>query len=194
LKVIGGLPPGTPAAFEAAYGTSWLVELLEDSGFTPHLVHASRCKAIASARLKNDKADAAILARAMAMSIRSHALDVAGWRRPRRDKVAAAGRRPPAAVVCPEPVFDGRVGTGDALTGRKAHPSGRGRGANQHADALNAGNRWSACLDGVTRHSAWPMQRMGAHVRSQSSQKLAAETRNQPSDLRRDGRIEPATP
>src|SRR5690242_15380321 len=30
LKVIGGLPPGTPAAFEAAYGTSWPVELLED--------------------------------------------------------------------------------------------------------------------------------------------------------------------
>jgi transposase len=62
LKVIGGLPPGTPAAFEAAYGTSWLVGLLEDYGFTPHLVHPSRCKAIASARLKNDKVDAAILA------------------------------------------------------------------------------------------------------------------------------------
>src|SRR6516165_12126945 len=61
LKVIGGLPPGTPAAFEAAYGTSWLVALLEDYGFDPHLVHASRCKAIASARLKNDKVDAAIL-------------------------------------------------------------------------------------------------------------------------------------
>src|SRR6266545_398050 len=60
LKVIGGLPPGTPAAFEAAYGTSWLVELLEDYGFAPHLVHALRCKAIASARLKNDKVDAAI--------------------------------------------------------------------------------------------------------------------------------------
>src|SRR5438046_352050 len=59
LKVIGGLPPGTPAAFEAAFGTSWLVELLEDYGFTPHLVHPSRCKAIASARLKNDKAGAA---------------------------------------------------------------------------------------------------------------------------------------
>jgi hypothetical protein len=55
LKVIGGLPTGTPAAFEAAYGTSWLVELLEDYGFAPHLVHPSRCKAIASARLKNDK-------------------------------------------------------------------------------------------------------------------------------------------
>ena len=33
LKVIGGLPPGTPAAFEAARGTSWLMELLEDYGF-----------------------------------------------------------------------------------------------------------------------------------------------------------------
>src|SRR5690349_9505409 len=61
LKVIGGLPPGTPAAFEACYGTSWLVQLLEDYGFDPHLVHPSRCKAIASARLKNDKVDAAIL-------------------------------------------------------------------------------------------------------------------------------------
>ena len=61
LKVIGGLPPGTPAASGAAYGTSWLVELLEDYGFAPHLVHPSRCKVIASARLKNDKAGAAIL-------------------------------------------------------------------------------------------------------------------------------------
>ena len=55
LKVIGGLPPGTPAALEAGYGTSWLVGLLEDYGFAPHLVHPSRCKAIASARMKNDK-------------------------------------------------------------------------------------------------------------------------------------------
>jgi transposase len=62
LKVIGGLPPGTPAAFEAAFGTGWLVELLEGYGFDPHLVHPSRCKAIASARLKNDKVDAEILA------------------------------------------------------------------------------------------------------------------------------------
>ncbi len=62
LSVIGGLPLGTPAAFEAAFGTGWLVELLEDYGFAPHLVHSLRCKAIASARLKNDKVDAAILA------------------------------------------------------------------------------------------------------------------------------------
>src|SRR5437660_4440147 len=62
LRLIGGLPAGTPVAFEAAYGWGWLVELLEDYGFDPHLVHPSRCKAIASARLKNDKVDAAILA------------------------------------------------------------------------------------------------------------------------------------
>ena len=62
LSVIGALPPGTPAAFEAAYGWGWLVELLEDYGFEPHLVHPLQCKAIASARLKNDKVDAAILA------------------------------------------------------------------------------------------------------------------------------------
>ena len=62
LEVTGGLPPGTPAAFEAAFGTGWLVELLEGYGFDPHLVHPLRCKAIASARLKNDKIDAEILA------------------------------------------------------------------------------------------------------------------------------------
>src|SRR6266536_2788566 len=62
LSVIGELPAGTPAAYEAAFGWGWLVQLLEDYGFEPHLVHPLRCKAIASARLKNDKVDAAILA------------------------------------------------------------------------------------------------------------------------------------
>src|SRR6201986_2083004 len=62
LSVIGGLPSGTPAAFEAAFGWGWLVELLEDYGFDPHLVHPLQCKAIATARLKNDKVDAATLA------------------------------------------------------------------------------------------------------------------------------------
>jgi transposase len=62
LSVIGSLPAGTPVAFEAAYGWGWLVELLDDYGFAPHLVHPLRCTAIASARLKNDKVDAAILA------------------------------------------------------------------------------------------------------------------------------------
>lgn len=62
LSVIGGLPSGTPAAYEAAFGWGWLLELLEDYGFEPHMVHPLQCKAIASARLKNDKVDAATLA------------------------------------------------------------------------------------------------------------------------------------
>jgi transposase len=62
LGLLGGLPAGTPVAFEAAFGWGWLAALLEDYGFEAHLVHPLRCKAIASARLKNDKVDAAILA------------------------------------------------------------------------------------------------------------------------------------
>lgn len=62
LGVIGDLPTGTPVAFEAAFGWGWLVELLQEHGFEPHLVHPLQCKAIASARLKNDKVDAATLA------------------------------------------------------------------------------------------------------------------------------------
>ena len=54
LRLIGELPSGTPVAFEAAFGWSWLAELLEDYGFEAHMVHPLRCKAIASARLKND--------------------------------------------------------------------------------------------------------------------------------------------
>ena len=62
VPILGALPPGTPVAFEAAYGWGWLVDLLEELELEPHLVHPSRCKAIASARLKNDKVDAATLA------------------------------------------------------------------------------------------------------------------------------------
>jgi transposase len=60
--LLGRLEPGTPVAFEAAYGWGWLADLLEELGLEPHLVHPSRCKAIASARLKNDKVDARTLA------------------------------------------------------------------------------------------------------------------------------------
>jgi hypothetical protein len=55
LQLIGDLPSGTPVAFEAAFGWSWLADLLEDYGFDSRLGHPLRCKAIASARLKNDK-------------------------------------------------------------------------------------------------------------------------------------------
>jgi transposase len=60
--LLGRLDPGTPVAFEAAYGWGWLADLLEELGLEPHLVHPNRCKAIASARLKDDKVDARTLA------------------------------------------------------------------------------------------------------------------------------------
>jgi transposase len=57
------LEPGTPpVVFEAAYGWGWLAELLDDLGLEIHLARAKGCKAIASARLKNDKVDARTLA------------------------------------------------------------------------------------------------------------------------------------
>jgi len=62
LGLLGGLPAGTPVASGAAFGWGWLAGLLADYGSGAHLVHPLRCKAIASARLKNDKVDAAILA------------------------------------------------------------------------------------------------------------------------------------
>ena len=34
LRVIGGLPPGTPAAFEAAFGTGWLWSCWRITGST----------------------------------------------------------------------------------------------------------------------------------------------------------------
>src|SRR5439155_20940669 len=98
LKVIGGLPPGTPAAFEACYGTSWLVELLEDYGSGPHLVHPSRCKAIASARLKNDKGRCRDLGTAAAGGPAARSLD-----RP------AAGAAVAGAAAEPDPCHRGRL-------------------------------------------------------------------------------------
>src|SRR6266581_931630 len=90
LRVIGDLPSGTPAAFEAAFGWGWLVELLEDYGFEPHLVHPLQCKAIASARLKNDQG-------------RRRDLGATAARRPAARGVDRAARRPAAAGAAAAP-------------------------------------------------------------------------------------------
>ena len=110
LKVIGGLPPGTPAAFEAAFGTGWLVELLEGYGFAPHLVHSLRCKAIASARLKNDKGRRGDLGAATARRPAPGGVD-----RPAAGAPAAGAAAPPGGagaaadpVAQPDPRHRGR--------------------------------------------------------------------------------------
>jgi transposase len=103
LKVIGDLPAGTPAAFEAAFGTGWLVELLEGYGFEPHLVHPLRCKAIASARLKNDKAGAEILAQLLRADLLPEARGRPAGRAPAAGAAAAPGPAGAAADAAAQP-------------------------------------------------------------------------------------------
>ena len=56
------LPPHTPVAIEASGTWWWLVDLLEHLGHDPILSHPKQTKAIAAARLKNDRVDAERLA------------------------------------------------------------------------------------------------------------------------------------
>jgi transposase len=118
LRLIGGLPPGTPAAFEAAFGTSWLVQLLEDYGFDPHLVHPSRCKAIASARLKNDKVDAAILAQLLRADLLPEA-----WIAPPRVRQLRALLRHRVALVRLRTLLRNRI---HAIVAEHGHDRPRG--------------------------------------------------------------------
>ena len=67
--VLVGFEPGTPVVFEATYGWAWLAELLHEMGFEAHLAHPAACKAIASARLKNDKVDARTLAQLLRVDL-----------------------------------------------------------------------------------------------------------------------------
>jgi len=61
-SLLCGREPRSPVVLEAAYGWSWVVELLEEMDLEPHLAHPAACKAIAFARLKNDRVDARTLA------------------------------------------------------------------------------------------------------------------------------------
>ena len=56
------LPPHTPVAIEATGTWWWLVDLLDRLGHQPVLSHPKATKAIAAARLKNDKVDTQRLA------------------------------------------------------------------------------------------------------------------------------------
>ena len=103
LRLIGDLPAGTPVAFEAAFGWGWLLRLLEDYGFDPHLVHPLRCKAIASARLKNDKGRRGDPGAAAARRPAARSVDRPGAGPPAPRAAAAPGRAGPAADPAAEP-------------------------------------------------------------------------------------------
>jgi transposase len=61
-QFFGQLPPQTPVAIEASGTWWWLVDLLEGLGHRPVLSNPKQTKAIAAARLKNDRVDADRLA------------------------------------------------------------------------------------------------------------------------------------
>jgi transposase len=61
-RFFGQLPPHTPIAIEASGTWWWLVDLLERLGHAPILSNPKQTKAIAAARLKNDRVDAERLA------------------------------------------------------------------------------------------------------------------------------------
>jgi hypothetical protein len=110
LRLVGDLPAGTPVAFEAAFGWSWLAELLEDYGFEAHLVHPLRCTAIASARLKNDKGRRRDLGAAAARGPAARGVDrpTGG---PRAPRPAAAPDQPgPARHAAAQPHPRSRCG------------------------------------------------------------------------------------
>jgi transposase len=132
VPILGVLPPGTPVAFEAAYGWGWLVELLEELELEPHLVHPSRCKAIASARLKNDKVDAATLAQLLGVDLLPEA-----WIAPQGTRDLRALLRHRASLV--------RLGT--SLKNR-VHAVLADRGIPERSSLWTApGRAWLASLD-----------------------------------------------
>jgi transposase len=61
-KFFAHLPAHTPVAIEVSGTWWWLVDLLERLGHDPILSHPKQTKAIAAARLKNDRVDAERLA------------------------------------------------------------------------------------------------------------------------------------
>jgi hypothetical protein len=132
LQVIGGLPPGTPAASGAAFGTGWLVELLQGYGFEPHLVHPLRCKAIASARLKNDKG-------------RRRDLGAAAARGPAPGSLDRAARGAPVAGAAAAPGPAGAAADAAAQTGSTPCWPATAMTAQPGTAAGRAGNGWPRC-------------------------------------------------
>ena len=103
LSVIGGLPPGTKAAFEAAYGWGWLAGLLEDYGFEPHLVHPLQCKAIGLGAVEERQGRRGHPGAAAARGPAARGVDRAASGAPAAGAAAAPGAAGPAADAAAEP-------------------------------------------------------------------------------------------
>jgi transposase len=151
LSVLGGLPAGTPAAYEAAFGWGWLLELLEGYGFEPHMVHPLQGKAIASARLKNDKVDAATLAQLLRADLLPEA-----WIAPPQGRQLRALPRHRAQLVR----LRNRI---HAILANHGHGRPWPRPAVATAGRLLAGELWQS---GISRNEPYaPSVADGQHVK-----------------------------
>lgn len=103
-EMLAGAERGTPVAFEATRGWSWLAELLEMLGLEPHLAHPAGCRAIASSRLKNDRIDA----RTLAHLLRADLLPEA-WMAPREVRELRALLRHRAGLVVMRTILKNRI-------------------------------------------------------------------------------------
>ncbi|HEY3140545.1 MAG TPA: IS110 family transposase [Acidimicrobiales bacterium] len=90
----GWVAAGHPGRLRGGLRLGLAGELLEELELEPHLVHPSRCKAIASARLKNDKVDAATLAQLLRADLLPEA-----WIAPQQVRDLRALLRHRAALV-----------------------------------------------------------------------------------------------
>ena len=174
LRLIGDLPAGTPVAFEAAFGWGWLAGLLEDYGFEAHLVHPLRCKAIASARLKNDKVDAAILAQLLRADLLPEA-----WIAPPKVRQLRALLRHRTGLVCLGTQLRNRihaVAAGHGYDRSASYWTGPGRGWLAELD-LPAASReivtdCLAVIDGLARLTGRIDGELHAHAKADPRVKI----------------------
>jgi hypothetical protein len=116
VPILGELPPGTQSRSRPPTAGGWPVELLEELELEPHLVHPSRCRAIAAARLENDRVDARTLAQLL-----------------RADLLTEAWIAPKPPGICGVAAPSGQPGA-PVDDGQESHPRGPGRPRDPAAD------------------------------------------------------------
>jgi transposase len=140
----------------------WLVDLLEELELEPHLVHPSRCKAIASASCRNDKVDAATLAQLLRADLLPEA-----WIAPQATRDLRAVLRHRASLVRLSTSCKNRIHAVLADRGIPDHASlwtGPGRAwlADLELPATHAGSSRTA----VGCWTPWPPRSPGRNRRS----------------------------
>jgi transposase len=164
VPILGALPPGTPVAFEAAYGWGWLVELLEELQLGPHLSIPAAARRSPPPGCRNDKVDACTLAQLLRADLLPEA-----WIAPLQVRELRALRRHRASLV--------RMGT---ACKNRVHAVLADRGIPDHSILWTGPERaWLADLElPATPHAGssrtavgcwtpWPPRSPGWNARSQ---------------------------